>query len=103
MALLELRCQASIRRYRWANGDKPEIILFSNPARKWRDFLMLRMSYDDGMTWPDARIIFPYTTAYRDIAVLSDGRIAVLFERDKHTKIDLAILSLLGGPSPEDK
>jgi sialidase-1 len=53
-ALLEPRCQASIRRYRWANGDKPGLILFSNPARKWRDFLMLRMSYDDGMTWPDA-------------------------------------------------
>jgi len=91
-ALLEPRCQASIRRYRWANGDKPGVILFSNPARKWRDFLMLRMSYDDGMTWPDARIIFPFTTAYSDITVLSDGRIGVLFERDNHTKIDLAIL-----------
>ena len=43
--------------------DKPGIILFSNPARKLRDFLMLRMSYDDGRTWPDARIIYPYTTA----------------------------------------
>jgi sialidase-1 len=90
--LLEPRCQASIRRYRWSTGDKPGIILFSNPARKWRDFLMLRASYDDGKTWPDARIIFPYTTAYSDIAILSDGRIGVLFERDNHTKIDLAIL-----------
>ena len=91
-ALLEPRCQASIRRYRWSEGDQPGIILFSNPARKWRDFLMLRMSYDDGETWPDARIIFPFTTAYSDIAVLSDGRIGVLFERDNYTKIDLAIL-----------
>ena len=53
---------------------------------------MLRMSTDDGKTWPDARIVFPYTTAYSDIAVLADGRIGVLFERDNHTKIDLAIL-----------
>ena len=94
-ALLEPRCQASIRRYRWSDGDKPGVILFSNPARKWRDFLMLRMSYDDGMTWPDARMIYPYTTAYSDITVLSDGRIAVLFERDNHTEIDLAILPAL--------
>ena len=94
-ALLEPRCQASIRRYRWSEGDQPGIILFSNPARKWRDFLMLRMSYDDGKTWPDARIVFPYTTAYSDIAVLADGRIGVLFERDNHTKIDLAILPAL--------
>ena len=70
-------------------------------TRPWTS--VRRMSYDDGMTWPDARIIFPYTTAYSDIAVLSDGRIAVLFERDNHTKIDLAILSLLGGPSPDNK
>ena len=78
--MLEPRCQASIRRYRWSNGDKSGVILFSNPARKWRDFLMLRMSYDDGMTWPDARMIFPYTTGYSDITVLSDGRIGVLFD-----------------------
>jgi hypothetical protein len=51
------------------------------------------MSYDDGKTWPDARIIFPYTTAYSDITVLPDGRIGVLFERDNHSKIDLAILN----------
>ncbi|MHC4198392.1 MAG: sialidase family protein [Planctomycetota bacterium] len=91
-ALIEPRCQASIRRYRWSEGDRPGIILFSNPARKWRDFLMLRMSYDDGKTWPDARIVFPFTSAYSDIAVLPDGRIGVLFERDNAKWIDLAIL-----------
>lgn len=90
--LLEPRCQASIRRYRWASAAKPGVILFSNPARKWREFVMLRMSYDDGKTWPDARIVYPYTSAYSDIAVLSDGRIGVLYERDNATRIDLAIL-----------
>ena len=64
---------------------------------------MLRMSYDDGMTWPDARIIYPFTTAYSDITVLSDGQIAVLFERDNHSKIDLAILPALVGPPSDDK
>jgi hypothetical protein len=55
------------------------------------------------MTWPDARIIFPYTTAYSDITALSDGRVGVLFERDNHTKIDLAILPALVGPPSDDK
>ena len=63
---------------------------------------MLRLSYDDGMTWPDAKIIFPYTTAYSNIAVLSDDRIGVLFERDKHTKIDLASLPALHSPNHSD-
>lgn len=95
--LIEPRCQASIRRYRWASADQPGVILFSNPARKWREFVMLRMSYDDGMTWPDARIVYPYTSAYSDIAVLGDGRIGVLYERDNATRIDLAILPGPGG------
>ena len=90
--LLEPRCQASIHRYRWAGNDQPGMILFTNPARKWRDFMMLRMSHDDGNTWPDARIIYPFTSAYSDIATLPDGRVAVLFERDNSTRIDLAIL-----------
>jgi sialidase-1 len=56
---------------------------------------MLRISYDDGKTWPDARLIFPFTCAYSDIAVLPDGRIGILYERDNATKIDLAILPAL--------
>jgi sialidase-1 len=90
--LLEPRCQASIRRYRWTEGTKPGILLFANPARKWRAFTMLRMSYDDGKSWPDAKVIYPWNSAYCDIAVLPDGRIAVLFERDNYRTIDIAIL-----------
>jgi sialidase-1 len=93
--LLEPRCQASIRRYRWTEGAKPGILLFSNPAWTWRTFMMLRMSYDDGKTWPDARVIYPWSSAYSDIAVLPDGRIAVLFERENSRAIDLAILPAL--------
>lgn len=90
--LLEPRCQASIRRYRWEQSGKPGVLLFANPALKRREFLMLRMSYDDGETWPAARVLYPYTAAYCDIAVLADGSIAVLFERDNSTRIDLAVL-----------
>ena len=90
--LLEPRCQASIRRYRWAEGHKPGVILFANPAWQWRTFLMLRISRDDGKTWPEAKIVYPNAAAYCDIAVLPDGRIAVLFERDNYKAIDLAIL-----------
>ncbi|MEM7236085.1 MAG: sialidase family protein, partial [Planctomycetota bacterium] len=68
--LLEPRCQASIRRYRWPQTNRQGVILFSNPAQRWREHIMLRMSYDEGKTWPDARVVYPYTAAYSDIAVL---------------------------------
>ena len=46
---------------------------------------------------PYSWTIIPFTTAYSEITVFSDGRIGVLFERDNHTKIDLAILPALVG------
>jgi sialidase-1 len=54
--------------------------------------MMLRMSYDDGKTWPTARVIYPGTSAYSDVAALPDGRVAVLFEKDYYRSINLAIL-----------
>lgn len=40
-------------------------------------------SYDDGTTWPYQREIYQGPYGYSDIAVLSDGRVACLFELNK--------------------
>ena len=90
--LLEPRCQGSIRRVRWAKDGKPGVIAFSNPAYPWRAHVMVRYSYDDGRTWPEGRIIYPYTSAYSDLAVLPDGRVAVMFEKDWWGSLGMAIL-----------
>ena len=46
-----------------------------------RENLTLRMSYDDGKTWPVARVLEPGRSAYSDLAVLTDGTILCLYER----------------------
>ncbi|MDE0838000.1 MAG: sialidase family protein [Kiritimatiellae bacterium] len=96
--LLEPRCQGSIRRVRWAKDDKPGMIAFSNPAYPWRAHVMVRYSYDDGRTWPAGRIIYPHTSAYSDLAVLPDGRVAVMLEKDWWGSLGMAILP----PPPAD-
>lgn len=82
--LVEPICQASLLRYSWDNGQKSRL-LFCNPALpNKRRVLTVRLSYDEGETWPVSK---PLTTweelfaAYSCLAVLPDGQIGLLFER----------------------
>lgn len=80
-ALVEPLCQAAIDRLRWPDGDRPGMILFSNPASESkRERLTVRGSFDDGRTWPVSLLLHAGPAAYSDLAVLADGRIACLYE-----------------------
>jgi sialidase-1 len=43
--------------------------------------MTVRASLDDGKTWPQARLLYSGPSAYSDLAVLADGKIACLYER----------------------
>ena len=75
--LVEPVCQASLLRY----GDKGSRLLFSNPASTKRERLTVRLSEDDGATWPRARVLHDGPAAYSCLTVLPDGTIACLYER----------------------
>lgn len=91
--LPEPHCQASIRRYSWPEGDKPGLILYSGPGlSSGRVQGTLRGSYDDGKTWPWKLLYYEGPSGYSDIAVLPDGRVAVLFEKDGKSKLGFTIL-----------
>ncbi len=79
--LVEPVCQASILRYTWPDQSRKSRILFSNPASTTRDHMTVRLSYDDGKTWPISKLIHEGPSAYSNLAVLSDGSIACLYER----------------------
>lgn len=87
-ALPEPQCMASFVRHSWPEGDKPGLLLFSNPAsRKARENLTLRGSTDDGKTWPHAKLIQPGDAAYSHLAILPDGTIALAYETDGYKRI----------------
>lgn len=80
-ALIEPICQASIERYRWPDAKEPGVILFCNPASaSGRVNITVRASFDEGRTWPTAKVLHPGPSAYSDLAVLPDGQIACLYE-----------------------
>lgn len=106
--LIEPICQAAIRRLRWPEKDKPGVILFSNPAsQNSRSNLTLRASFDDGRTWPVARVLHAGPSAYSDLAALSNGQIACLFEAGATNAYESIVLSRLMlddlSPAPASK
>lgn len=80
-------CQASLVRY------SPTQLLFSNPdssekrekALKWnarrRENVTIRLSNDDGKTWPVSRVLDPGFSGYTQLAVDEEGMIYCVYER----------------------
>jgi sialidase-1 len=79
-ALTESSCQASLLNYT-AAAERSRW-LFTNPPGPGRRGLTLRLSYDEGRTWPLAKLIEPGTSEYSCLARLPDGSIGLMYERD---------------------
>ena len=92
--LIEPVCQGSLIRHRWPKGDRPGVLVFSNPASKKRDTLTVRLSFDDGKTWPVDRVICETSAAYSSLASLPDGDIGILYERDNYKRIVFSRLDI---------
>ncbi|MEZ6122395.1 MAG: exo-alpha-sialidase [Planctomycetaceae bacterium] len=93
-ALVEPVCMAGVVRVREPRGDQPGTIAFSNPNNltrkdgkeapgKGRDRInvTVRLSHDEGQTWPDQRLLEEGFSGYSDLAVLPDGTILCFYER----------------------
>jgi len=77
-ALIEPVCQAGMIAYNYANNN---LILFSNPAdKKSRVRMTVRLSFDDGRTWPVSKVLHEGPAAYSCLAVLENGEIACFYE-----------------------
>jgi sialidase-1 len=88
-ALLEPVCMASLLRLDWPAGDQSGRLVFANPdtldqtMSTWaldRKRLAVKMSLDDGRTWPVSRVLEEGPAGYSDLARLADGTILCLYE-----------------------
>lgn len=87
-------CEGSILNI--GKKDGRSVLAFCNPADTInRNNLTLRLSYNDGETWPKKIVIDKSDdparkknyTAYSDIVSMSHGRIGILYERDNYSEI----------------
>ena len=82
-ALIEPVCQASLI------GLGKGRLLFSNPADTKRVRMTVRLSRNDGQSWPVARLVHEGPAAYSSLASLKDGRIGLLYERGESRAYDV--------------
>lgn len=75
-------CQGSLIRYtRQDEGYSKNRILFANPTdRVHRLNLAVRLSYDEGKTWPISKVIKKGPGSYSSMTVLPDGSIGIIYE-----------------------
>lgn len=75
-------CQASlIRLSRKTDNSSKDRLLFSDPADlKDRFDMTVRISYDEGQTWPVAKLIKKGSGAYSSLTVFPDGTIGLVYE-----------------------
>lgn len=92
-ALIEPVCQGSILRCTWPDNGERSRILFSNPASTKREKLTVRLSYDEGETWPVRREIQSGPAAYSCLTILPDKSIGCLFERGEKSPYERITLA----------
>jgi len=69
-------CQSSIHRYSW----EPNVLIYSAPGGPGRIEMTVRLSYDEGKTWPVAKLVDEAGSGYSDLAILPDGSVCCFFE-----------------------
>ena len=71
-------------------------LLFSNPASLKRENLTVRVSRDDGKTWPFRLVLEPGPAAYSCLAQVSRATFACLYERGAKTPYERISLAFFG-------
>lgn len=95
--LVEPICQASFIRYSWPGRNNKSRLLFSNPASTGKRVKMtVRLSYDEGKTWPVSKVLHPGPSAYSCLADLPDGDIACLYEMGKSHPYEKIVFARFG-------
>ncbi|MEO6003682.1 MAG: sialidase family protein [Opitutus sp.] len=84
-ALIEPRCQGSLQTYTNALTHDRSRLMFANPASLERKNMTVRISYDEGQTWPVAKSLHTGPSAYSCLTVLADQTPACLYESGEKT------------------
>jgi sialidase-1 len=94
-ALPDPRCQGSVVRLTDPLDGGRGRVLFANAASPTRrENGTVRLSYDEGRTWPVSRTVYAGSFAYSCLTALPGGTIGLLYERDDYARITLARFDL---------
>ncbi len=78
--LFESICMASLIRLSAPPKSKNRVVL-ANPVSLPRNDLRVRLSYDEGNTWPYSQLLLAGPAGYSDMAAGPDGSVYILYEQ----------------------
>ena len=78
-------CQVCICRFTDEKNHGRNRLIFSHPAAEIRENMTVRLSYDEGGTWPVSRQLYAGPSAYSCLAVLPDGTMTCFYERGEQS------------------
>ena len=84
-ALIEPTCMASLYKHNYTeNGEAKSILLFSNPnSKSMRDHMTIKVSFDDGKTWPKEHWILldkGKGRGYSSLTSVDEQHVGILYE-----------------------
>ena len=69
-------------------AGRQECAGFQQPgSSQGRNHLTVRLSLDEGKTWPHSRLVCEGSSAYSSLAALSGGEVGLLYERDDYKQL----------------
>tara|TARA_B100000686_G_C16693547_1_gene919148 strand:- start:4 stop:1134 length:1131 start_codon:yes stop_codon:yes gene_type:complete len=77
--LVDSMCQACCVRYSFDEDGEKNRLLFSNPASTSRENMTVKLSYDEGKTWPVSKLIYDGAVAYSCVTRLANNEIGLLY------------------------
>lgn len=94
-ALPEPQCQGTMIRFSFPDNGQKSRLIFANPASQSKRIKgTVRISYDEGKTWPISKLIYPGSFAYSCLTRIDSETVGLLFERDNYKKISFVRLPL---------
>lgn len=70
-------CQAAIITHKTPDQN---LLIFSNPTTGGRNGMTLKISTDNGKTWPHQKLLYPHSSAYSALAMTTENTILCLYE-----------------------
>lgn len=94
-SLVEPTCQASFIRYAWPIESQKSMLLFANPnSTSKRERMTVRLSYDEGQTWPIEKLIDAGPAGYSCLTRLKNSRIGLIYERENYKRLSFVAFDL---------
>lgn len=101
-ALPDPECQGSILRLTTANDSTASRIVFANcDSSTSRAAMTLRLSYDEGRSWPVSNLVYSGVSGYSALAKIANGEVGLLNEVNNYARIDFVArpVSVISGGS----